>query len=205
MTFKWKSVILLGTILITFLSIFILYQENQRLKEDLKYTMVNMKAYDMENSELKNQNITYQLTIDQLNYLNDSLLIKMNSVRKELHIKDKEIQRLEYLNSIISRTDTLYIRDTIFKEPNFKLDTLIGDNWYSLNLNMQYPNKVSTTPTFNSELYIITSLKKETIYPPKKCFIGRWFQRKHKVVEVKVVEKNPYINNKEQKFVEIIK
>lgn len=205
MIFKWKSIIILGTILISFLGVFILYQENQRLKEDLKYTMVNMKAYDLENSNLKNKNIIYQLTIDQLNYLNDSLIVKINEVRKELHIKDKNIERLEYISSLANKTDTLYIRDTIFKESNFKLDTIKGDGWYNIHLNMEYPNKISITPTFKSETYIITSIKKETIYPPKKCFIGRWFQKKHKVLEVDIIEKNPYIENKTNKIIEIIR
>ena len=47
--------------------------------------------------------------------------------------------------------------------------------------------------------------KKETVNPPKKCFILRGFQKKHKVVEVVVVEKNTYIKNKQQRFIEIVK
>lgn len=53
--------------------------------------------------------------------------------------------------------------------------------------------------------YIIVGYRKEIIDPPKKCFIARWFQKKHKVVEVNVVEKNPYIENKQQRFIEIVK
>ena len=52
---------------------------------------------------------------------------------------------------------------------------------------------------------MIVDYKKETINPPKKCAIGRWFQKKHKVVEVNVVEKNPYIENKQQRFTEFVK
>ena len=52
---------------------------------------------------------------------------------------------------------------------------------------------------------VLVNYKKETIDPPKKCAIARWFQKKHKIVEVNIVEKSPYIENKQQKFIEIIK
>ena len=58
--------------------------------------------------------------------------------------------------------------------------------------------------TFISEKYIITNKRKETINPPKKFFLFRWFQRKHWVMEVYIKEKNPYIKEINNKFVEII-
>lgn len=207
---NWKQIkALLVTIgvLILILVPTILYIQNQRLKEELSYTTINMNAYDLENSHLKDRILVYQFTVDQLNYLKDSILVEMNNVRKELNIKDDNIKRLEYIASTASRTDTIYIRetDTIFREPDFHIDTLKKDEWYSLHLEMSYPNKVTVTPSFKSEKYIITHSRRETIKPPKKCAIGRWFQKKHNVLEVEIVEKNPYIVNDKQKFVEIIK
>lgn len=207
---NWKQIkALLVTIgvLILILVPTILYIQNQRLKEELSYTTINMNAYDVETSHLKDRILVYQFTVDQLNYLKDSILVEMNNVRKELNIKDDNIKRLEYIASTASRTDTIYIRetDTIFREPDFYIDTIKQDKWYSLHLEMSYPNKVTVTPSFKSEKYIITHSRRETIKPPKKCAIGRWFQKKHNVLEVEIVEKNPYIINDKQKFVEIIK
>lgn len=202
-----KTIFISIVIFIIILVPTILYIQNQKLKEELSYTTINMSAYDVENSHLKDRILVYQFTVDQLNYLKDSLLVEMNNVRKELNIKDDNIRRLEYIASTASRTDTIYIRetDTIFREPNFHIDTLKEDEWYSLHLEMSYPNKVTVTPSFKSEKYIITHSRRETIKPPKKCAIGRWFQKKHNVLEVEIVEKNPYIINDKQKFVEIIK
>ena len=202
-----KAVLITIGVLIIILVPTILYIQNQRLKEELSYTTINMNAYDVENSHLKDRILVYQFTVDQLNYLKDSILVEMNNVRKELNIKDDNIKRLEYIASTASRTDTIYIRetDTIFREPDFHIDTLKKDEWYSLHLEMSYPNKVTVTPSFKSEKYIITHSRRETIKPPKKCAIGRWFQKKHNVLEVEIVEKNPYIVNDKQKFVEIIK
>lgn len=207
---NWKSIkallIVMGVLIIILVPT-ILYIQNQRLKEELSYTTINMNAYDVENSHLKDRILVYQFTVDQLNYLKDSILVEMNNVRKELNIKDDNIKRLEYIASTASRTDTIYIRetDTIFREPDFHIDTIKQDEWYSLHLEMSYPNKVTVAPSFKSEKYIITHSKRETIKPPKKCAIGRWFQKKHNVLEVEIVEKNPYIVNDKQKFVEIIK
>lgn len=202
-----KALLIIIGVLIIILVPTILYIQNQRLKEELSYTTINMNAYDVENSHLKDRILVYQFTVDQLNYLKDSILVEMNNVRKELNIKDDNIKRLEYIASTASRTDTIYIRetDTIFREPDFYIDTIKQDKWYSLHLEMSYPNKVTVTPSFKSEKYIITHSRRETIKPPKKCAIGRWFQKKHNVLEVEIVEKNPYIINDKQKFVEIIK
>jgi hypothetical protein len=43
--------------------------------------------------------------------------------------------------------------------------------------------------------------EKEIIGTPKKCFIGRWFQRKHKVTKVDVKDNNPYATIKNKKFI----
>jgi hypothetical protein len=128
----------------------------------------------------------------------------MNSVRKELGIKDKELQQMQYLLSKASKKDTIIFRDTLFVDSTLDIDTIIGDSWYNIELGLKYPNTITTTPTFTSEKYIIVNIKKETVNPPKKCWLARLFQKKHRVVEVDVVEKNPYIENKQQRFIEII-
>lgn len=178
---------------------------NQRLREDLCISVSNEKAYALERDSLRNQSMLFQFTIEQLEYSNDSILSKLNEIRRELKIKDNDIKSLEYLLSEASKKDTIIFKDTLFIDSELDMDTLIGDKWYQLSLGLKYPNIIEANPSFKSEKYILTSYKKETINPPSKCFLVRWFQRKHKVLEVNVVEKNPYIENKEQKFIEIIK
>lgn len=152
---------------------------------------------------LNSYNKELQLNIKQLKYSNNVTLDKLNKVRKELNVKDKELQKLQYQLSISNKIDTIVYRDTIFKE-GIKLDTLIKDNWYSLNLDLEYPSTIIVNPEFKSEKYVVTSLKKEIKGTPKKCWLGRIFQKKHNVVRVEVVEKSPYIETKEQVFINII-
>lgn len=186
------------------ISTYTLYNRNQDLKEEISVSMSNQKAFIAENSSLKEENRVFKFTVEQLNYYNDSILQRMNSVRKELKIKDKNIKQLQYLLSVSIKKDTVLFTDTIFRDKSLALDTIIGDKWYNIRLGLKYPNLIYTEPTFTSEKYIIVNKKKETVNSPKKFFLFRWFQRKHWVMEVHIKEKNPYIKEIDNKFVEII-
>lgn len=180
------------------------WNERQDLKKEVCTLRNNQKAFIAENSSLKDESRAFKFTIEQLNYYNDSILQKMNNVRKELKIKDKNIKQLQYLLSVSTKKDTVLFTDTIFRDKSLALDTIIGDKWYNIRLGLKYPNLIYTEPTFTSEKYIIVNKKKETVNPPKKFFLFRWFQRKHWVMEVHIKEKNPYIKEVNNKFVEII-
>ena len=173
------------------------------LKNKLEISTTNESILLNQFDSLNSYNKELQLNIEQLKYSNNITLDKLNKVRKELNIKDKELQKLQYQLSISNKTDTVVYRDTIFKE-GIKLDTLIKDDWYSLNLDLEYPSTIIVNPKFKSEKYVVTSLKKEIKGTPKKCWLGRIFQKKHNVVRVEVVEKSPYIETKEQVFINII-
>ena len=86
-----KKYIRIGVIVLTSLlavSTYIFYNRNQDLKEEISVSMSNQKAFIAENSSLKEENRVFKFTVEQLNYYNDSILQKMNEVRKELKIKD---------------------------------------------------------------------------------------------------------------------
>lgn len=203
-----KKYIRIGIVILVSLlaiSTYTLYTNNQKLKEEISISMSNQKAFIAENSSLKEENRAFKFTIEQLNHYNDSILQKMNEVRKKLKIKDGDLKQMQYLLSEAQKKDTIAFRDTLFREPTLKIDTLLGDRWYQMKLGLRYPSTIITEPKFVSEKYVIVDYKKETINPPKECAIARWFQKKHKVVEVEVVEKNPYIENKQQRFIEIVR
>ena len=202
-----KKYIRIGIVILVSLlavSTYTLYNRNQDLKEEISVSISNQKAFIAENFSLKEENRAFKFTVEQLSYYNDSILQKMDEVRKELKIKDKNLKQMQYLLSESTKRDTVLFTDTIFKDKELALDTLIGDKWYNIKLGLKYPNLIYTEPTFISEKYIITNKRKETINPPKKFFLFRWFQRKHWVMEVYIKEKNPYIKEINNKFVEII-
>ena len=121
-------------------------------------------------------------------------------------MKDKNVESLQYVYTTLTKTDTIVFKgDTIFKEPEFSVDTVIGDKWYQLKLGLDYPSSIVASPQFKSEKHVVVSTKKETVNPPKKLWILRLFQKKHKVLKVDVIEKNPYVEDSEFRYVEIIK
>lgn len=204
---KLKSWIYIGVAILILGMISVISLQSSRidgLKEDLSISIANEKALFADNDSLSNRGRVLQLTVEQLNYINDSIIIKMNEVRKELKIKNKNIKELEYQLSEAKKTDTLIFRDTLFRNPEVKIDTTLRDKWYSLNLKLEYPSTVIASPKFISERYVVQSLRKETIKPPKKCWLGRLFQKKHKIIETVVIEKSPYIINKQEKYIKII-
>lgn len=177
---------------------------NKKLSNQYAIAYENIKAYDAELSGLKDDTKVYKLTIEQLNYFNDSITKKMNEVRKELGIKDSKIKQMQYKLSHIEKSDSLTLPDTIFVN-SFKLDTIMGDEWANNHIIMSYPNKIKITPRFKLESFLFVDAKRETIKPPKKFFLFRWFQKRHTVLNITVKENNPYVETDRQKFIEIIK
>ena len=55
----------------------------------MSISVSNEKAFIAENSSLRDENMVFKFTVEQLNYYNDSILKKINEVRKELKIKKK--------------------------------------------------------------------------------------------------------------------
>ena len=198
-----------GLILIIMISLILYgYTEHKRAKyfqeESIRMTD-NMKAYENEKNNLIEESKLYKFTIDELLQSNDSINKKLLATAEKLKIKEKNIQGLQYHSSVITKTDTVVMNDTIFRDKYVNVDTVLGDKWYSIKLGLKYPSTVIATPKFVSEKYIIVNKTREYNKPPSKIFFIRWFQRKHDVLKIDVKEENPYIINGEQRFIEIVK
>lgn len=171
-----------------------------------KEAVENAKAYSELFSNSENKNRAFKLTIDQLKNSNDSIFKELNKARKELKVKDSKLKSLQYVSSSFSKVDTITLKgDTIFKDSHINIDTLLSDEWYSVKVGLKYPSTVTVEPTFKSIKYIVVSAKKETVNPPKRFFLFRWFQKKQIRLNVDVVEKNPYVQNQDNRFVEIVR
>lgn len=165
----------------------------------------NVKAYSALNAQADEKNIALQLTVEQLGYFKDSVLQELDKTRRQLKIKNKNLKAVQSVSSVFTKADTVTLRDTIFKEPTLSVDTVMGDKWYNVNIGLKYPSTITVKPYFKSEKHIIISAKRETVNPPKKFFLFRWFQRKMTVIHVDVIEKNPYVDAESSRYVEIVK
>lgn len=184
--------------------IWILINHIENLNHRISISENNTKALLLENQGLDSTSRVLQLTIDQLEYSKDSISKILLTTIKENNIKTDKIKQLEYAVMTNFRVDTVKFRDTIFVE-NTKLDTIITDNkWYKLALSLKYPNEIVVSPSFKNEIVTIFNYKKETVNPPKKCFIGRWFQKKHIVTETTIINNNPYSSTDTTRVIEIV-
>ena len=205
---KLKIKLIIGLIIVAIIvglgtTVVVMNNRIDKLNTEVAEATTNIKAYELENLALKDNTIEFQYTIEQLNHSKDSLNQKINKLRKDLKIKDKDIQKLQYVLSENQKKDSIIIHDTLFIE-KVKIDTTLSDDWSKLHLQLEFPNKVVTEYSFKNESLVTTYLKKETIKPPHKCIFVRWFQKKHKMIYVEINEQNPYCEIKEQKFINII-
>lgn len=191
-------------IVLTILLIIGLFHRINVLNNQLSVSVSNEKAYAVENSDLNEKNRVFQFTIDQLQYSNDSLNRKIMSVVRENDIKNRNIKSLQYQLERFSKTDTIVLRDTIFRDPAFRLDTCIMDEWNTSCISLAYPGQIGISNSYVNEKYIIVNSKREPIRP-HKCKFVNFFRKKHTVLEIDVVDKNPYVKTERQRFIEIIK
>lgn len=205
---KIKRYIYIGiAVLVAGLSISLwdVIKEKDRLEKEWNTAMENVKSYSEQFSDSENKNKAFKLTIEQLKYSNDSIFKELDNTRKELKVKDSRLRSLLYSSSSFSKADTVILKDTVFKDSQLAIDTLLYDEWYSVRVGLTYPSTVAVKPEFKSIKNIVVSSRRETVNPPKKFFLFRWFQKKHTVLNIDVIEKNPYVKDTNNRYVEIVK
>ena len=199
---------LLGALVLLFvglgITISIQNKKINELNESLLVATNNNKAYEAERDSLKDNAIQFQFTVNQLNNSKDSLVNRINEIRKQLKVKDKEIQELQYFASQTQKKDSIFLHDTLF-QVGAVLDTCVGDDWSQLSIHAEYPNILNAEYSFKNSTVVVMHNSRVTVDAPKKCWLARLFQKKQTVVEIDVVQENPYCVNQEQKFIEIIK
>lgn len=178
--------------------------QTQNLHKQYDIAVQNNKAYESQLDVIQEENRLFQFTVEQLEVLNDKTIRELDSMRKQLGIKDKKIQQMSKVKEKIYIVDSIVVHDTIFDKSDFVLDTCLGDEWYQNCLHMAYPNEISSQIDINTDLSCFIHTARETVNPPCKTWLGRLFQRKHTVINVTVKENNPYSNIQETKFIKVI-
>ena len=171
----------------------------------------NWIALSNENNKNAKSSKLYEFKLSQLKYINDSLMNAMDSVRKSLNIKDKNLKGLGYIKSTVRIHDTVLVNRIRDGDKTLSIDTTINKKWYQIQLDYrgskcnECKDTLIVSPKVTSEKYVVISTQKEYVDTPKKFWIQRIFQKKDEVIDVKVVETNPYIYSNENRFVKVIK
>ena len=153
----------------------------------------------------------FEFKTSQLNYINDSLVNQMNTIRKSIGVKDRNLKGLGYIKSTVRIHDTVLVNRIRDGDKTISIDTTINKKWYQIQLDYrgskcnECKDTLIVSPKVTSEKYVVISTQKEYVDTPKKFWIQRIFQKKDEVIDVKVVETNPYIYSNENRFVKVIK
>ena len=184
------------------------YKQNKRLSKSLEMAQNNIEAYQGILNGSQQANNVLKLDMSQLQNVNDSLIQKIDSVRKELKLKPKVIRTTATQTQTIYVTaskgvrgqdiiktiqkDTVY-KDTILINPLTKIDYTIGKDTVSVNLDIK-----------NQQfLYIY----KKRQYKNKKSFIKRLFTLDFKKVDMykyQIVNTNDIIKTSDVRVIESI-
>lgn len=185
-----------------------IYKQNKRLSKSLEMAQNNIEAYQGILNGSQQANNVLKLDMSQLQNINDSLIQKIDSVRKELKLKPKVIRTTATQTQTIYVTaskgvrgqdiiktiqkDTVY-KDTILINPLTKIDYTIGKDTVSVNLDIK------------NQQFLYVYKKRQ--YKNKKSFIKRLFTLDFKKVDVykyQIVNTNDIIKTSDVRVIESI-
>ena len=179
-----------------------LHNQNKKLSQSLETAQNNIEAYQGLLSDSQQASNVLKLTVEQLQNSKDSILHKLDSVRKELKIKPKQIHtaatQTQVLNVIGSKgvggniivKDSIYT-DSILYNPLTKVKYTIGNDTVNIAIDLQ------------NEQYLYVYTKRE--YKNKKNFFKRLFTLDFKKVtkyKYNIVNTNDLLKSKDVRIVE---
>ena len=207
---KIEKILIALVIALSILLCISIYIDRCRIAQN-KSNEANLKAYIALNDTLRSTNRMFEFKASQLNYLNDSLVNQMNIIRKRIGVKDKNLKGLGYIKSTVRIHDTVLVNRIRDGDKTLSIDTVINKKWYQIEIDYkgsrcsECKDTLIVSPKVSSEKYVVISTSKEYVDAPKKWWLQRIFQKKEEVVDVKVVETNPYIYSDHERFIKVIK
>ena len=114
-----------GLVSLLIATIFIQNHKLQKLNKEIDRVTNNLRSYEESTSDLTKRNRVLQLTIDELNTSQDSLIQQVNETKKKLKIKDKNLTNVSVINTEIKDSVKTVIKHKLvdFKE-ELKLNEL---------------------------------------------------------------------------------
>ena len=179
-----------------------LHNQNKKLSQNLETAQNNIEAYQELLSDSQQASNVLKLTVEQLQNSKDSVVHKLDSVRKELKIKPKQIHtaatQTQVLNVIGSKgvggniivKDSIYT-DSILYNPLTKVKYTIGNDTVNIAIDLR------------NEQYLYVYTKRE--YKNKKNFFKRLFTLDFKKVtkyKYNIVNTNDLLKSKDVRIVE---
>lgn len=179
----------------------IFVQNRQLNKKELEINRLynNTRAYEQLASNIQEDKLTLQLTVNELNHSKDSLLQQLNQTKKELKVKDKNLKQAQVINTVIRDT----ITKVITKEPNFEEELKLNP-LTTIKVSRQDSILTAKIDIQNQQILFISEKK---VYKRKyKNFLIRFFRfdfKKIRVREYKIHNSNELIKVTNTRVVEV--
>ena len=103
------KVVTIGIISLLTVTIFVLGSQLNKKNKEIDRLFNNVKAYEQLATENEKLNTVLQLTVNELNNSKDSLIQQVEQARKELRVKNKNLQQAQVINTVIRDTVTKVI------------------------------------------------------------------------------------------------
>ena len=180
------------------------HNQNKKLSESLKMANCNIEAYQGILNDSQQANNVLQLNIKELSEQNDKLLHEVDSVRKKLNIKAKQVttaatqtQKINVTQSKGVQGDLIQlIRDTVYTD-SMKYNDLTTV-YYSIGT-----DSVDICIDMKNTQYLYIYTKKQ--YKNKKSFIKRLLTfdfKKVKIHKYEIVNTNDLLKNEKVRIIE---
>lgn len=158
------------------------------------------KAYSAAMSDASDGERVFRLRADELAAASDRQIAAMDSLRREIGVRDKMLRSMHRRVTEVVKTDTIVVPEIVM---GAAVDTVLDDGWVRTELSLS-DGRVGVSTMVRNETTIVVHGRRETVRPPRRFFLFRLFQRKHTVVTVTAVEGNPWCETREFRSVEMV-
>lgn len=194
------KVVAVGLISLLIATIFIQHNQLQEKNAELNRATSNVRAYQDLVSNNQEHNRTLQLTIEELNHSNDSLLLQLKQTQKELKIKDKNLTDASVINTEIKDSvKTVIKKEAIDFEEELKLNPLTT-------IIVSRKDSILTAKIdIKNQQIIFVEDKKEYKNRYKNGWVRFWHfdWRRIRIKKYQVVNSNPLIKVTDTRVIEI--
>jgi len=196
---KIKQIIIATVVLIMLgLTISVLYTKYKNAISERDRIQTNLEYYQTKSSKEGAANIVLQQTVNELSASKDSLIQKIDSLRKELKLKPKTVQTVVYTQTVIRDTLT----DTIPITLNFEA-TVTPNSQTSIKV-IRKDSSLTVIPDIRNEQTIFVYTETKYRY---KYWISRLFHlnfKKTRTNKYIIENSNSLIKTGESRIVNIV-
>lgn len=101
---KYYKIVAVGFVSLLIATIFVQNHKLQKVNKEIERITNNLRSYEESASDASARNRVLQLTIGELTHSQDSLIQEVNKAKKELKIKDKNLEQVQVINTEIKDT-----------------------------------------------------------------------------------------------------